>query len=152
MGSVELVPAEVRHIGGIARRMRPDDVLECRAVGHDPKQALRIGLRQSLWSLTALIDGKPEAMMGVVPVNLVEGVGCPFLLGTDAVYGEGRAMLVKGAEVIAAMTRTLPVLENMVAAANVRAIRLLGRWGFCVGDDPVDVGGVPFLRFRMEAG
>lgn len=147
--SVDLVPSLPRHIGRIARDMREIDRLECRAMGHDPKAALRLARRRSLWSLTAMADGQPIAMLGLSALNLVEGVGVPWFLGTDAVYKRGRSLLVKGSAVIAHMRQTTPTLVNLISADNHRGIRLLARWGFTVDDAREVHGGVDFLPFRI---
>lgn len=149
MAHVELVAAHPRHIASIASRMRDVDKIETAALGHTPKQALRAGLSQSLWALTALVDGKPEAMLGVVAESMVESAGTPWLLGTDAVYERGRDMLVKGRDVVALMLNTFSRLGNLVSADNDAAIRLLRRWGFSVEGGPVHIGGVSFLHFGM---
>ncbi len=120
-------------------------------MGHDPKAALRAARRRSLWSLTVLADGVPIAMLGLVALNLVEGVGVPWFLGTDAVYKQGRSFLVKGLPVIAHMRQTTPTLVNLVSADNDRAIRLLKRWGFGIGDKREVHGGLDFLPFRISA-
>lgn len=129
--------------------MRPEDVLECRALGYTPKQGLRIGLRGSTLALTAKVDGKAEAMLGLSPTSLIEGVGRPWMLGSDAVYRHGRELLAHGPGIIATMRDSSPRLSNLVSSDNARAIRLLKRWGFAVGDEVQMIGGVPFLTFEM---
>lgn len=145
---IEFVPASVRHIGPIARNMREMDRIECKALGHSPKEALRGCLKRSLWTLTAMKDDVPHAMLGVAPVSAVEGIGIPFFLGTDTVYRHGRDLLSRGPAVIEHMRQSFPILENIVAVENGRAIRLLERWGFDFGDT-LEVGGVTFVRFGM---
>ena len=56
--------------------------MECAVFKHTPRQALRLGLANSYLSFTVLIDGKPEAMFGVVTASLIEGSGTPWLLLT----------------------------------------------------------------------
>ena len=135
MATVEIVPAHPRHIARIARDMREIDRLECAVSGHSPKAALRAGYRNSVWALTAMVEGKPHAMFGVVALNVVEGSAVPWFLGTDEVYRHGRAMLTRGRQVIALMENTFDSLENHVAAANDKAIRLLRAWGFEIGPE-----------------
>lgn len=145
---ISFVPASVRHIGPIARNMREMDRIECEALGHGPKDALRSCLKRSLWTLTAMKGDVPHAMFGVAPVSAVEGIGIPFFLGTDTVYRHGRDLLSRGPAVIEHMRQSFPILENVVAAENDRAIRLLKHWGFTLGEG-LEVGGVPFIRFGM---
>lgn len=130
--------------------MREADVIESRALGYSPKQALRTGLLGSLLSFTAKVDGKAEAMMGVTPVSLVEGVGRPWMLGSDAIYRHGHELLAFGPGIIAMFRDSSPRLSNIVSSDNARAIRLLKRWGFAVGDEVQMIGGVSFLTFEMN--
>lgn len=148
--SVDLVPSHPSHIGRIARDMRAMDRIECRAMGHEPKAALRSARRRSLWSLTVLDDDAPIAMLGLAAISMVEGVGSPWFLGSDAVYKQGRSFLVKGCAVIAHMRQTTPTLEGLVSVDNTPAIRLLARWGFSIGGDRETHGRVEFVPFRMS--
>ncbi|QGP80001.1 hypothetical protein [Sphingobium sp. CAP-1] len=130
--------------------MRAIDRAECLAMGHQPKQALRLARRRAVWSITALIDGVPAALFGLVAANMVEGIGIPFFLGTDAVYKHGRNLLVRGPSVIALMRQTTPTLVNLVSAENDNAIRLLKRWGFDIGAEAEMHGGLEFVTFRIS--
>lgn len=147
---VELAPASLVHVGPIASRMREADRIECRALGRSPKEALRIGLRTSLNPFTALVDGRPEAMMGVMPVSLLKGEGLVWMLGTDAVYGQGRALLRLGPKVLRVIGGGLPQLGNIVSAENRRAIRFLRYLGFHVGGPAQVHGGIAFVPFHMK--
>lgn len=148
--TVELVRARLTHVGPLANNMRPMDRIEARAMGRSPREALRNGLRCSLEPITALDCGKPGAMMGVVPVDLVAGRGIVWLLGTEAIYRHGRELVALGPTIIGRWLEIFTVLENAVSIENGRAIRLLRRWGFTVGTDVSDYGGVPFVPFRLE--
>jgi hypothetical protein len=148
---IELVPASITHVGPIASRMREWDVREAAAFGHSPKQALRLGLTASLWSLTAQVDGRPEAMLGLCPASLIEGRGTPWMLGTDEVYRHGRALAAGWQPLIARMLVDCPLLENWVAAGNRRAITFLRHVGFEVGEDVREIGGVGMVRFSLDA-
>ena len=141
-----LVEALPEHIPHLAENMRLDDVAECAAFGSSPAEALTSGLRGSLWALTAIED-EPVAMLGVSPKSMIEGIGVPWMLGTERVYDSGRALLSLAPPVIAEMAETFPTLENYVSATNEPALRFL-RWaGFEIWPEPVQVGGVSFLRF-----
>lgn len=148
---IRIIAASPAHVGRVANRMREIDRLETGAKGRSPKAALRISLRSSLWACTVLLDGEPVAMFGVVAASLVEDKGRPWFLGSDDVYRHGRDMLLYGERVIAKMHGDFRRLENVVSSGNVRAIRLLRRWGFVVGGEEVVVGGVPFIPFWREA-
>lgn len=145
---INLQPATAAHVGRIARRLRSIDHAEVSALGHDPRQAVRIALIGSSWALTAMIDGSPHGMFGVTPVAPWKGE--PWFLGTDEIYRNGRAMLIMGQAAVDEMQRHFPLLENIVSAENARAIRLLKRWGFTVEQGYEKIGGLAFRRFRRS--
>lgn len=147
---IELVPASPVHIGPIATRMREMDRIECQAMGRTPKQALRAGLYTSDDCVTALVDGSPEAMFGRVIESALGGRGTPWFLGTDKVYRHPRAMLSIGPQIIASWGDSTPIMANLVARSNVRAIRMLRTWGFTIAWKEVIVcRGVEFHPFRI---
>lgn len=145
--TVRLVPAELRHVGRIANRLRAIDREECEAMGRTPKQALRLGILTSEKAWTALVDGKPEAMFGVVVESALTSEAVPWFLGTDEVYRHGRELLAWGPGIVSRLGDSLS-LRNLVSSRNNRAIRLLKRWGFTVGEEEVDVRGVGFRHFE----
>lgn len=148
---VRIIPASPAHVGRVANRMREIDRLETGAKGRSPKAAVRLSLRSSTWACTVLLDGEPVAMFGVVAASLIEDKGRPWFLGSDDVYRHGRDMLLYGERTIAKMHGDFRRLENVVSSGNVRAIRLLRRWGFVVEGEEIMVGGVPFVSFWREA-
>jgi hypothetical protein len=149
---VELRPASPAHIGTIARRMREHDVAECAAFGHTPKQALRGALASSSIAFTAFADGRAEAMMGLVVTNALCGEGSPWMLGSEAIYDHPREMIRMGPRILALMADSTPSMSGLVGAGNARAIRLLRRWGFAVGDVSSARCGVSFVSFEKEPG
>lgn len=148
--AVHLIPASLLHVGPIASNIRPIDRAECEALGRTPKEALRSGLRCSLSAYTAMEGGRPLAMLGVVPIDLMNGRGTVWMLGTERVFRHGRALLGFGPIVLADWLTTFTTLDNIISADNHRAIRVLRRWGFDISDRPQVHGGVTFLPFRME--
>ena len=147
---VQLVPASPAHVGRIASKMRAIDKAECAARGRAPKAALRLALRSSVWALTAFVDGEPEAMFGISPICTITDRGCPWFLGSDRVMRHGRDMLLIGTEVIEHMHRHSRRLENSVSVDNLAAVRLLRRWGFTIGEQPYERGGIRFVRFWRD--
>ena len=134
---IEVVPARPNHIGTIARRMREIDVLECYVGGYAPKSALRVSLISSTIAWTVMIDGRPEAMMGASPLNLLDGTGRPWLLMTGVAGKHAISLVRLGRIYTEAMHRHYNQLENWVHADNITTIRWLSRLGYAVG--PVDV-------------
>lgn len=149
---IDLVRAEIRHIGRIAAGIRAIDREECEAMGRSPKQSLRLGLLTSDKAWTALLDGRPVAMFGVVTTDAIGGEATPWFLGTDEVYRHARAFIMWGPGMLSRMGDSRTRLSNLVSAHNSRAIRLLRRWGFEVGSDEVTIRGVPFLHFQKVIG
>ena len=148
--NIRIVRASPGHVGRIASRMRADDVIECAAMGHAPKRALRDGLTASTLCFTALVDGRPEAMFGLVVGSALSGEGTPWMLGTEAIYDHPRAMLRWGPRFVAAMLDSTSVLSNLIAVRNGRAVRMLRRWGFSMSKETIMIGDVEFVTFRME--
>jgi hypothetical protein len=143
---IEIVPARPFHVGTIARRMRAIDKLESLTSGHTPKQALRLGLRASSIVLTALVDGRPEAMFGACPISAVEGRARVWMLMTDEAERQHRALLRLGWRYTQALHEHYAILENYVHADNARSIRWLLRLGYAVGSVDV-IGGQPMRPF-----
>jgi len=145
---VRLVPAEWKHINRIAANMRAIDAEECRAMGREPKQALRLAFMTSEKAWTALVDGAPHAMFGVVVESLLDRIGTPWFLGTDEVYRHGREMIQWGPGILSRMGDSSRRLMNLVSSDNRQAIRLLRKWGFTVATDEMTVRGVAFRQFE----
>jgi hypothetical protein len=125
------------------------DRVEVAAFGHTPKQALRLGLSGGdAW--TALVDGRPEAMFGVVVHSALSGECTPWMLGTDEIYRHGRELVRHGPDWVERLFDSMPRAANIVSAGNTRAIRLLNRWGFVVEQAEILVGGVAFRSFWKE--
>jgi hypothetical protein len=143
---IEVVPASPAHIGTIANRMRHIDQIECQWGGHSPKTALRLGLRSSMVAFTVKVDGRPEAMFGVVTTSWIYREGGIWMLLTDVGEKQSKSLVRLGKIYTAAFMRHYDVLRNHVHADNHKAIRWLTRLGFVVG--PVDViRGQPMREF-----
>lgn len=148
--NIRLVPARPVHVGRIANQMREIDRRECEAMGRTPKQALRAGIARSVRAWTALVDERPEAMFGVVVESALGGLGTPWFLGTDEVYRHGRELLMWGPGIVERLHDSRLRLSNLVSSENVRAIRLLQKWGFVVSPNEQEIGGVMFRQFEKE--
>lgn len=128
------------------------DAMECRAFGREPKTALRVGLANSAQAWTALVDGRPEAMFGVVVNSVLTGDAVPWFLGTDEVYRHGRELLAWGPGIVERLHDSTLTLRNLVSVHNSNAIRLLERWGFTVRKEVIVSGGVAFYPFEKVPG
>lgn len=94
-----------------------------------------------------MLDGRPVAMLGVCPVSAIEGLGAPWMLGTDEVLKGGRQFLTWGPRVVQAMQAEWPRLSNYVGAENRRAIRVLLALKFDVPPEVVLIGGMAMRLF-----
>lgn len=99
---------------------------------------------------TAKVDGRAEAMFGIVTVSAIDRTARPWFLGTDEVYRHGRLLLVVGRRLVARWLDSSTRLEQVVASENARAIALLRRWGFTVGETETMIGGMAFRHFWRE--
>lgn len=145
------MPAQRIHINTIANRLREIDREECEAMGRTGKASLWLALETSSKAWTAMVDGQPEAMFGVVVEDLLSGIGTPWFLGTDEVYRHGRELLMWGPGLLSRLSDSRLTLRNLVSSRNRRAIRLLERWGFTVDENEVTVRGVAFRSFEKAA-
>lgn len=147
---IQVVRAAPAHIRSIARRMRVADRDEIAAAsGKSPVQALTYSLRKSSLAYTALIDGRPEVMFGVGDLNILAGVGAPWLLGTDEVERHYVAFLRGSVEWRDQLLRRYSILRNFVDDRNTVSIRWLEWLGFRLLD-PVDMGGHQFRLFELR--
>lgn len=134
--------------------IRPWDLVEIEAlVG--PGQAANalaesIGRSVQVW--TAESDGRVAWIFGVAPLNLMGDEGLPWMVGTDLVKRERRALTRVTPTYIARMLAVFPRLMNIVDVRNVTSIAWLRRAGFKV-HPPVPVGpaAAPFHPFTMDA-
>ena len=138
-------PLQPWHAEFVGERLRAEDRAEVQLMGIRGPDAALDSLRQSVAASTILVQGTPAAVLGLGVVDVVGGIGCPWLLTTAEVercrVGFARAMR----ELVAQALAITPRLENLVDARYARAIAL-ARWiGFTV-DAPR--GG--FCRFWME--
>ena len=113
---------------------------------------IRAGARSSLYSKTALADGKLANMFGVSSVNFVQGIGSPWMLATPEFDRHPRAVIRHCRNYIAPMLALFPHLINHVDARNVRNVAWLRWLGFEISEpEPHGPYGVPFHKFEMRA-
>ena len=132
--------------------MRKADADEVHAAsGRTPAGALVYSLRKSSHAWTALIDGRPELIFGVGELNVLAGIGAPWLLGTDAVETHYVAFLRHSVSFRDQLLRRYPVMRNFVDDKNKASKRWL-KWLGAEFSDPVDVKGHSFRLFELRAG
>lgn len=149
--SIEIVPARACHLRGIAARMRRADRDEIDAVsGRSPLSALSFSYRNSRMCWTVLIDGQPEIIFGAGDVNVLTGIGAPWLLGSDAVERISAKFLRGSVDWLGQLLARYQVLRNVVDCRNTVSIRWL-RWLGFEFSPPFDHRGHDFMMFEMRA-
>ena len=89
-------------------------------------------------------------MFGIVPTAVIGGRAMVWMLGTEDVYRYGGDLVDRGPAIISHWLTMFGRLENIISADNEKAIRLLKRWGFAIGDDKQIIRGVEFVPFHIE--
>lgn len=150
MSAPHVVPARPIHIRHIARHMRRADVEEVKAArGLSPAKALALSLRKSARAWTIIADGRPIAMFGVGDVNILAGVGSPWMLGTPEIERHVMIFLRNCPYWVGQLLEGYTVLRNCVDDRNRLSIRWLKWLGFKVGE-PVAFKGQLFRVFEMR--
>ncbi|CAB4124943.1 hypothetical protein UFOVP61_49 [uncultured Caudovirales phage] len=151
---VEARAVEPGDIVELVVKMRQADIDELEAVGvQDFVKEIRSSVERSAFSYTFWVDGGLACIIGVVPAGgLFDPHGIPWMLGTDLVTVNQRALMRTCRPYIRQMLQAYPVLFNFVHADNHRAVRWLKCVGFTLQPaQPFGPLGAPFHRFDMKA-
>lgn len=151
--TVRIVSAKPEHIDIIAPRMREADRLEIQAAsGKTPREALEFSIGRSDIAHTVLFGDEPAAMFGVGYVNIINGIGAPWLLGTDAVERNYRHFLRGSRWWRDRMLERYAVLTNLVDDRNTVSKRWLSWLGFSLSDPIIfGVEERPFRKFELRS-
>lgn len=119
------------------------------ASGRIPEAALQ----ESVWGATeswaAMLNERPIAIFGVGPINILNGIGSPWMLGADELVSHSFYVVRMSRPYVERMHRTYPVLFNLVDERNTVSQRWLRWMGFRLYD-PIPYGpfGVKFKPFE----
>lgn len=130
--------------------MRDADVSEVMASsGRNPMDALQDSVRVSTECWAAMIGEKPIAIFGVGPLNVLNGIGSPWMLGSDELVSHAFYVLRVSRPYVERMHQVYPVLFNLVDSRNIVSQRWLKWLGFHLYE-PIPYGpyGVPFRPFE----
>lgn len=146
---IEYRPVELADIDDLVARMRPADAEELEASSSIPARDIaNMSVRHSIKSASAFINGRLACIIGVCPISILGGHGCPWLLGTTTLADNPKAILSQMRPLLDEICETFPVLENHVYSGNIQAIRFLRRAGFSIHEaEPWGEFGLPFHRF-----
>ena len=135
----------------VATYMRDADVVELRELGReDPHGALKQSVENSAASFTILAGDTPLGVVGVGGVGLLGGVGAPWLLGTEGLRAQRRALILDGREIISSWARRYQLLQNVVSVRNEMSVRWLHHMGFAFGEPFNTPFGGRAVTFYME--
>ena len=129
--AVKLRLCEAGDIEYIAANMRAVDAEEIRLAGnHDPLECLTKGASHSVYCRVIEINGRPAAILGLVPLDNMNDRGICWLLGTDDIERHAKAFCELCRQELAAMMKRAERVENFVWAENRVSIRWLKWLGF----------------------
>jgi hypothetical protein len=146
-------PTEPEDVATLVANLRPSDLAECEAYGHgDVATGIESSVRRSMLCWSGLINGELAAIMGVTPINMLGGIGSPWMLGTPVLDRHSRVLVHRTPEYICRMLTAFPHLVNFVHAKNATSVRWLRRLGFTLhAAVPYGALGEPFHPFEMKA-
>lgn len=153
MADVLIRPTEPGDAAELFAHLRASDLAECRAYGRpDIAAGIASSVNRSALCWTGLVDGELAAIIGVAPINMLTGIGSPWMLGTPVLDAHSRVLVRRTPEYIARMLKAFPHLVNFVHAKNTTSVRWLRRLGFSLSE-PVPFGplGELFHPFEMRA-
>lgn len=149
--NVHVVESTEDHVKSLSVRLRKGDIDEVWASsGLTPEKALYRSWRNSEMCASAVFDGVPVLMFGCSRFSLISRDGCPWMLGSDEIFGR-----LVGVEVakwskyyVERMMERFTYLENYIDSRQKKSIRWLKWMGFHV-EQPESYGflGLPFHRF-----
>lgn len=150
--TVTVVPATFDHALQVAENMREGDRMEVWASSKSsPWEATTQSLRASTVAWAGLYDGRAVCVFGVAPLNLVAGIGSPWLLGTDELATRKAAFLRRCRPYVGRMLRVYPTLVNHVDDRNEASKEWLRWLGFTLGEpEPHGPFKMPFRPFKLE--
>jgi hypothetical protein len=146
-------PTEPGDAAILAAHLRASDLAECQAYGpHDIAAGIEASVNRSMLCWSGFVDGELAAILGVAPINMLTGIGSPWMLGTPVLDRHQRVLVRSTPEYIARMLKAFPHLVNFVHAQNTTSVRWLRRLGFSLSEPaPFGALGEPFHRFEMRA-
>lgn len=153
MAEVLIRPTEPGDAAELFANLRPSDLAECQAYGRgDIAEGIASSVNRSVLCWTGLVDGELAAIIGVAPINMLTGIGSPWMLGTPVLDRHQRVLVRRTPEYIAKMLNAFPHLVNFVHTNNTTSVRWLRRLGFTLhAAQPFGALGEPFHRFEMRA-
>jgi hypothetical protein len=153
--NVTIGPVQPGDAEELIANLRADDFREVEASSGVGKvgETIRASIAASWSCWTARADGELGCIFGVSPLSALGGIGAPWLLGTDVMDANPRAVMRRSPRYIRPMLGLFPHLMNVVDERNTRSIEWLKWLGFQVHEQSIPYGPkkMPFLFFEMRA-
>lgn len=143
-------PGDIEYV---AAHMRQLDAEEIRLAGnHEPLECLADGVNHSTYCRVIEIDGRPAAILGLVPTNVLGRSGIVWLLGTDDIEHHAKIFCALCRKELDAMMERADRVENFVWRENKVSIRWLKWLGFEFKEREIVWGAekARFLHFYKE--
>lgn len=142
---VTFVRAEIEHADALAAVLRPEDLAELRAGGHQDARALLLeALRVSDAAYAGIADREVAALFGAAPGPLPE-VGIAWCLTGRAFPRHAKAFAKHAPWALELLFGSRHAVVNAVDARYAAALRWVRWLGFTVGEPvPVPSSGLPF--------
>lgn len=120
-----VVPASIRHVKLLDATLRGKEFIP----GLPSRVALRLALMRSPFALTAIIDGRPAAMWGVMRNALSDSGEVWVAIGSEAAH-RPIALIKEARRQIEIMARETGTLYAMINREDGRAVAFAGALGF----------------------
>ena len=148
---IKIVPGELKHAEELIENMNRDCVLECKALGMTPEQAVMDAFKRSDEIYTGLTDDRVGAMFGVVPFVMLGNTGRPWMLSTELTAKEWLYTARASKKFIHHILNKYERLENAVDYRYKLSIRWLKWLGFTVERPIINRStGIPVCIFHMN--
>lgn len=151
---VVLTDVEAWHIEDLAPRMREADRLEIWASSHAlPHDGLVAAVSRSREKWAVEKNGRCICLFGVVPMNLLTGVGSPWLLGSEDLHVIKIPFLRHSRPIIESMLERYEILSNHVHISNTLSLAWLAWLKFTIAPPrPYGVEGLLFHPVTRKRG
>lgn len=145
----EIVPGSIRHVRPLSRTMRSAGAMAVENFGFNPREGLRRTFVESHSCETALVDGRPIAMWGLVGSLLGETVYAWLVLSDEA--GDMPLAVVKEAR--KALSRAAGGYRYILATMlpeDEKSVRFARFIGFTADEERIPVGDSFVLKLRYQ--
>lgn len=124
-----IVPSSIKHVKPMARCMRTASCMAVEGYGYDPRAGLRRAFVASLLCRTALIDGHPAAMWGVV-AGMLDDSASVWLVLSEAIQALPRAILREAKAELDRVMADYPHVAATMLPDDAASIRFALHLGF----------------------